>query len=102
MWTEEAQSAFDRLKSALSTAPVVSFPLFSAGAERFRLETDAFDLGIGATLFQEQDSEDRVVAYRYHKNRVSRNETTVYDSQRTVGVCGFYPTFQTLFGWETF
>ena len=76
-WTDEAQSAFDRLKQALSNAPVVSFPRFSADAGRFRLDTDASDFGIGATLFQEQDGEDRVIAYASQKlSKSQRNYST--------------------------
>ena len=76
-WTDTTQSAFDRLKDALSTAPVVSFPRFTSGAGRFRLDTDASDLGIGATLFQEQDGEDRVIAYASQKlSKSQRNYST--------------------------
>ena len=77
VWTEETQCAFDTLKQALSDAPVVSFPRFSAGAGRFRLDTDASDLGIGATLFQEQDGEDHVIAYASQKlSKSQRNYST--------------------------
>ena len=70
-WGDREQSSFDRLKCALASAPVVSFPRFSGDAGRFRLDSDASDVGIGATLFQEQDGEDKVIAFASHRLSVS-------------------------------
>ena len=59
-WGDEAQSAFDALKEALCTAPVLSFPLDEGD---FILDTDASAVGIGAVLQQVQDNEEKVIAY---------------------------------------
>jgi hypothetical protein len=49
-WNPQANEAFELLKQALSTAPVLSIPDFG---KQFIIETDASDMGIGAVLMQD-------------------------------------------------
>ena len=59
VWSPECQQAFQGLKDALTTAPVLAYPQFNADAKPFILHTDASDNGVGTVL--EQDGQ--VVAY---------------------------------------
>ncbi|CAO2172926.1 unnamed protein product, partial [Urochloa humidicola] len=49
VWTSDHQTAFDTLKTALISAPVLAAPDFS---QQFCIETDACASGIGAVLLQ--------------------------------------------------
>lgn len=50
LWTKNCETAFQLLKKALVSAPVLALPNFS---KPFVVETDASDTGIGAVLQQE-------------------------------------------------
>ncbi|XP_043867322.1 uncharacterized protein LOC122757821 [Drosophila mojavensis] len=59
-WGTPQQAAFEDLKRKLTEAPVLACPDFN---KRFTLQTDASDHGLGAVLTQEEDGQERVVAY---------------------------------------
>ena len=59
-WEQEHQDAFDKLKIALCSAPVLTIPTKDG---RFILDTDASDFAIGAELLQIQDGVERCISY---------------------------------------
>ncbi len=66
-WTKECQESFDKIKTLLTSAPVLELPNM---AKPFRIETDASDYGVGAVLLQPGDNGDEQwhpVAYESKK-----------------------------------
>ena len=59
-WSGTAKTAFQKLKDALLSAPIL---VFHRDEGDFVLDTDASAIGIGAVLQQVQDGEEKVVAY---------------------------------------
>lgn len=74
-WTPECQQAFDTLKRNLMSPPVLVCP----DVDRpYRLYTDASGTGMGATLCQEFDGTERVIAYASQNfNRHEFNYATI-------------------------
>ena len=63
-WLEPQQQAFLSLKSALTSFPILTFPVWGSS---FVLHTDASAAGAGAALTQDNDGAERVVAYTSHR-----------------------------------
>ena len=59
-WSEETEAAFNKLKSVLTSAPILANPDFT---KPFAIESDASDNAVGAALVQEQGGETRVIGY---------------------------------------
>ncbi|KAE9000879.1 hypothetical protein PR001_g18667 [Phytophthora rubi] len=74
-WTKAQQFAFERVKAALATKPLLVYPDF---ALPFRLVTDASKVGLGACLMQDQDRGWQPIAYTSKVNSKSRNELLNY------------------------
>jgi len=59
-WTSKTQLAFDTLKEALTSPPILAMP---NDDDEFVLDIDACDRSIGAVLSQIQDGVERVISY---------------------------------------
>ena len=60
VWNMEEQTAFQRLKDGLVSAPVLGYP---DPTLPYLLDTDASAVGVGAVLSQVQEGKERVIAY---------------------------------------
>ena len=59
-WGEQQQSAFENIKRALTSKPVLTLPTLN---DQFILDTDASDQAIGAVLSQIQNGQERAIGY---------------------------------------
>uniref|UniRef100_H3A4B4 Gypsy retrotransposon integrase-like protein 1 n=1 Tax=Latimeria chalumnae TaxID=7897 RepID=H3A4B4_LATCH len=67
-WDNALQTAFDQLKSCLTSTSVLVFPDFN---KPFSIHTDASDSGLGAVLMQPDDSgHDHVIAYASRSEKI--------------------------------
>ena len=73
-WSEEATQAFQFLKTAMSTTPVLALPDFN---KMFVIESDASGAGIGAVLMQE----GRPIAYASKALSPSHLSLSIYDKE---------------------
>ncbi|KAL0148578.1 hypothetical protein M9458_056125 [Cirrhinus mrigala] len=74
-WSPEAEVAFQRVKEALTSEPVLRAPDFNCP---FLVQTDASDTGLGAVLSQVKDGEEHPVIYISRKlTKAERNYAAV-------------------------
>ena len=70
-WSEDCQEAFDKIKLALTTEPILA--LYRPG-DQLVLSTDASGFGVGAILFQIQNGLEKVIYYASCKlNKAQQN-----------------------------
>ena len=80
VWASEHQKAFDALKLALTTAPVLGYPNFE---REFILETDTSLRGLGAVLSQVDDQgKTHIIAYASQTLRPSERSMHNYSSAK--------------------
>jgi len=68
-WDDAVQQAFERLKEALTSPPILTMPTDSGD---YIFDTDASDTAIGAVISVRQDGNERVIAYA--SRRLDRRE----------------------------
>ena len=94
-WMPQQQQAFEDLKVAMATTPVLAYPKADCP---FILDTDASDFAVGAVLSQIQDGEEHPIAYGSHAlHDAQLNYCTTY--KELLAVVTFVKDFETyLFG----
>ncbi|GFX78620.1 retrovirus-related Pol polyprotein from transposon 17.6 [Trichonephila clavipes] len=90
-WSTEAQDAFDKIKRALTEAPVLQLPNFT---EQFYLFTDASGFGIGAVLSQNHIP----IAFASRTLNKAERNYTVTERECLVGIWALNK-FKTYFGY---
>lgn len=89
-WKLDQQTAFQLIKSKLTSAPVVHCPDFE---HSFIIESDASNVGLGAVLMQKIQNEDRVIAYASRTlSKAERNYTVT--ERECLGVIYAVETFR--------
>ena len=78
-WDEEAERAFQELKTRLTSSPILGYPDF---ARPFIVETDASHHGIGAVLSQDKDGMRKVIAYASRGLRPTERNMENYSTMK--------------------
>jgi len=78
-WTDGCQQAFEKLKEALTSAPLLGYANFN---QEFTLEVDASMRGLGAVLSQKQDGELKVIAYASRSLTKAERKMDRYSSRK--------------------
>ncbi|KAL4032944.1 hypothetical protein IC575_006027 [Cucumis melo] len=73
-WNDDAATAFDQLKNAMMSLPVLALPDFN---QPFEIETDASGYGVGAVLIQDK----RPIAYYSHMLALKDRVRPVYERE---------------------
>ena len=76
-WSDECEKAFDVLKTALTTAPVLAYPDFESaksGKQPFVLQTDASKYGFGAVLHQQTNCGKKLNVIGYWAKGTNEHE----------------------------
>jgi len=92
-WSPDSDAAFESLKTAMITVPVLRLPNFS---ETFIVETDASNIGIGAVLMQSQHP----IAFFSKKLGVRKQAESAYNRELHALVEAVYRWWQYLIGRE--
>ena len=91
-WTASQQTAFDDIKAAMATGPVLTIPDTSADS-RYTLYTDASGFALGAVLLQDQGEGLQPVAY--HARKMNKHECNYpVHEQELLGVVDALKTFR--------
>ncbi|PIL37451.1 hypothetical protein GSI_01145 [Ganoderma sinense ZZ0214-1] len=77
-WTEAEQHSFDRIKAAITSAPVLAVP---NDHDPFKVECDASKFALGAELAQHQDGQWRTIAFLSKSLSPAERNYEIYDRE---------------------
>jgi len=77
-WTSRCQTAFDQLKTLITSAPILIIPNHY---DKFRLETDASEYAIGGILSQQQNNQWKPIAYLSKLLTLTERNYEIYDRE---------------------
>ena len=77
-WQEEQEDAFQAIRTAFNTAPVVARPDF---AHPFTLQTDASSTVVRAVLTQTIEGVERIIAYASHSLSAAERNYSVNEKE---------------------
>lgn len=78
IWTEAEQQAFDRIKTAITTAPVLAVP---NDHDPFKVECDASKFALGAELAQLQNGQWHTIAFLSKSLSPAERNYEIYDRE---------------------
>uniref|UniRef100_A0A0A9Z8Q1 RNA-directed DNA polymerase n=2 Tax=Lygus hesperus TaxID=30085 RepID=A0A0A9Z8Q1_LYGHE len=96
-WSEAQIEAFESLKSALTSTPILARPNFDLP---FTLQTDASQHGIGSALVQFQDGQERVITYSSRTLTAAERNYSVTEKECLAVIYGIEKNRQYLEGSE--
>ena len=97
VWGDVENNAFQSLKSALTSTPVLIYPDFQ---KPFQIHTDASNIAIGAALLQECDGINRPVAYFSRKLNSAEINYTVTEREALAIVAAVKHFSHYIFGYK--
>ena len=77
-WTSEEQTAFDTIKTLITTAPVLAVP---DDEGQFKVECDASKFALGAELSQKQEGKWRTIAFLSRSLTPAERNYEIYDRE---------------------
>ncbi|KAF7762597.1 hypothetical protein Agabi119p4_9190 [Agaricus bisporus var. burnettii] len=77
-WNDEQQQAFEQIKQAITSEPVLALPKDTG---QFRVEVDASNYGTGAVLSQEQEGKWHPIAFMSKTLSEAERNYEIYDKE---------------------
>ena len=97
-WTPECHEAFQELKTALTSAPILAYPRPEG---QFTFDTDTSEVAIGAVLSQLQDDKQKVIGY-FSKALLKPEQANSTTTKELLAVVLSLKHFQPyVYGWTT-